>query len=385
MEEPLAVSASSNNLPTDSRSSDFFAQLLDEHSTRVRSLQYGDTFDGIIMAHRPDEILVDINHKSEGIITPREMHTLTPSERDALVVGSTVLVFVVQPEDEQGRVVLSLDRARQELSWRNLQRISDEGGTIEAVIVNYNKGGLLVNLDGVRGFIPTSQITGVGRGNEAQKQMDMARMVGNSVRLKIVEMSRQRNRLILSERQANAATRDQRKDVLLTEIAVNDVREGVVTSVCDFGMFVDIGGADGLVHLSELSWSRVRHPSDLYRVGDRATVMVMSVDTDHRRIALSVKRTLPEPWSNADTLFHANQIITGTVTQSAPFGIFVRVADGIEGLIHISELNNTPADQRPDLTVGVEVSVRVVRVDVGRRRIGLSLRLEPDGSADEES
>lgn len=385
MEEPLAVSASSSTHSADPRSSAFFAQLLDEQSTRVRSLQYGDTLDGMIMSITPNEVLVDISYKSEGVITSREMQTLTPTEREALVVGSTVLVFVVQSEDEQGRVVLSLDRARQELSWRNLQRIADEGGTIEATIVNYNKGGLLVNLDGVRGFIPTSQITGIGRGNEVQKQTDMARMVGNTVRLKIVEMSRQRNRLILSERQANAATRDQRKDVLLSEIAVNDIREGVVTSVCNFGVFVDIGGADGLVHLSELSWSRVQHPSDLFRVGDRTTVMVMSVDADHRRIALSIKRTLPEPWTNADTLFHANQIVSGTVTQSAPFGTFVRLADGIEGLIHISELNNTPAEQRPALQVGDSVTVRVVRVDVGRRRIGLSLQLEPERAPADES
>jgi len=171
----------------------------------------------------------------------------------------------------------------------------------------------------------------------------------------------------------------------LNEIAINDVREGVVTSVCDFGVFVDIGGADGLVHLSELSWSRVRHPSDLFHVGDRTTVMVMSVDADHRRIALSIKRTLPEPWSNADTLFQANQVVTGTVTQSATFGTFVRLAEGIEGLIHISELNNTPAEQRPALTVGDSVTVRIVRVDVGRRRIGLSLQLTPESAPAEDS
>lgn len=385
MEEPLAVSASSSSHSSDPRSSAFFAQLLDEQHALVRSLQYGDTLDGVIMAIRPDQILIDISHKSEGVVTSREMQTLTSDERDALVVGGTVLVFVVQAEDDQGRVVLSLDRARQELSWRNLQRIADEAGTIEATIVNYNKGGLLVNLDGVRGFIPTSQISGIGRGSEAQKQTDMARMVGNTVRLKIVEMSRQRNRLILSERQANVATRDQRKDVLLGEITVNDTREGVVTSVCDFGVFVDIGGADGLVHLSELSWSRVRHPSDLFRVGDRTTVMVMSVDANHRRIALSIKRTQPEPWSNADTLFHANQVISGMITQVADFGIFVRLADGIEGLIHISELNNTPAEQRPALDVGENITVRVVRVDVGRRRIGLSLQLEHESTPAGES
>jgi small subunit ribosomal protein S1 len=331
------------------------------------------------MARSPDEVLIDVGHKSEGVVSSREMQSLTAAERDALTVGRTVLTFVVQAEDEQGRVVLSLDRARQELSWRNLQQLADAGTPIEAVVVNYNKGGLLVNLDGVRGFIPTSQISGIGRGTDIQKQTEMARMIGSTLRLKVVEMSRQRNRLILSERQANLASRDQRKDVLLSEIKVNDVREGAITSVCDFGVFVDVGGADGLVHLSELSWSRVRHPNDLYKVGDRVTVMVMSIDADHRRIALSIKRTLTEPWGAVEAQFAVDQVVTGVVTQIAPFGAFVRLTDGIEGLIHVSELNNKQNEPRPALTSGDEVTVRVVRIDVARRRIGLSLQTTPDG------
>jgi len=384
MEEPLAVPTSSANttitLPTaDTHSLEFFAQLLAEQESLLRSLKHGDTLEGVIMARSPDEVLIDVGHKSEGVVSSREMQSLTAAERDALTVGRTVLTFVVQAEDEQGRVVLSLDRARQELSWRNLQQLADAGTPIEAVVVNYNKGGLLVNLDGVRGFIPTSQISGIGRGTDIQKQTEMARMIGSTLRLKVVEMSRQRNRLILSERQANLASRDQRKDVLLSEIKVNDVREGAITSVCDFGVFVDVGGADGLVHLSELSWSRVRHPNDLYKVGDRVTVMVMSIDADHRRIALSIKRTLTEPWGAVEAQFAVDQVVTGVVTQIAPFGAFVRLTDGIEGLIHVSELNNKQNEPRPDLTSGDEVTVRVVRIDVARRRIGLSLQTTPDG------
>jgi small subunit ribosomal protein S1 len=384
MEEPLAVSASSASiantfLTADTHSPEFFAQLLAEQGSLLRSLTHGDTLDGVIMSRSGDEILIDIGHKSEGVVSNREMQSLTPAERDALTVGQTLLTFVVQAEDEQGRVVLSLDRARQELSWRNLQQLADTGTPIEAVVVNYNKGGLLVNLDGVRGFIPTSQISGIGRGTDSQKQIEMARMIGSTLLLKVVEMSRQRNRLILSERQANMASRDQRKDVLLSEIKVNDIREGAITSVCDFGVFVDVGGADGLVHLSELSWSRVRHPNDLYKVGDRVTVMVLSIDVDHRRIALSIKRTLTEPWGGVEAQFAVDQVITGVVTQIAPFGTFVRLAEGIEGLIHVSELNSKQNASRPVLTSGEEVAVRVVRIDVARRRIGLSLQTTPDG------
>ena len=362
---------------TDTRSPEFFAQLLAEQGNYLRSLKNGDVVEGTVMRIERDELIVDIGSKSEGIVAARDMHTLTDTEREALAVGSPVLVYVMQPEDDQGRIVLSLDRARQERSWRLLQEAHDRGDLIEATIVNYNKGGLLVNLDGVRGFIPTSQITGMGRGSEAQKQADLARMIGQTISLKIIEMSRGRNRLILSERQANSESRDQRKGAILSEIAVNEVRNGTVTSVCDFGVFVDIGGADGLVHLSELSWSRVRHPNEIFAVGDETPVMILNIDNDNRRIALSVKRTQPEPWATVGDLFAVEQVVTGLVTQIAAFGAFVRLSEGIEGLIHISELNKST-----DVTVreGDTVTVRIVRIDAGRRRIGLSLNTTPDDS-----
>jgi len=377
MDESHAVTTSSNagESTPDIRSKEFFAQLLNEQSEKLRSLKHGDTMDGVILAIHEHELVVDIGAKSEGVVLARDMHTVVDEEREALIVGATVLVYVMQPEDDQGRVSLSLDRARQERSWRKLQQYADDGTVLETKVVNFNKGGLLVNLDGVRGFIPTSQVSGIGRGSEVQKQADMTRMIGSTVRLKIVEMSRARNRLILSERQANAESRDSRKGALLSEIAVNDVREGTVTSVCDFGIFVDIGGADGLVHLSELSWSRVRHPSDAYKVGDVTKVMILNIDTEHRRIALSIKRTQTEPWAAVAEAFSVNQVVAGTVTQIAPFGAFVRMSEGVEGLIHSSELTG---DAVAAVREGASVTVRIIRVDIPRRRIALSLQITPD-------
>jgi small subunit ribosomal protein S1 len=384
MEETHAVttSTSAGESTQDFRSKEFFASLLDEQSEKLRSLKHGDTMDGIILAVHDHELIIDIGAKSEGVVLARDMHTLTDEERADVVVGATVLVYVMQPEDDQGRVSLSLDRARQERSWRKLQQVADDGVVLETKVINFNKGGLLVNLDGVRGFIPTSQVSGIGRGNEVQKQADMARMIGSTVRLKIVEMSRARNRLILSERQANAESRDSRKGALLSEIAVNDVREGTVTSVCDFGIFVDIGGADGLVHLSELSWSRVRHPSDAYKVGDSTKVMILNIDTEHRRIALSIKRTQTEPWAAVAEAFSVNQVVQGTVTQIAPFGAFVRMSEGVEGLIHSSELTGAAVAA---VSEGAAVTVRIIRVDIPRRRIALSLQITPDAPVPDAS
>jgi small subunit ribosomal protein S1 len=377
MDESHAVITSSNagESTPDIRRKEFFAQLLNEQSEKLRSLKHGDTMDGVILAIHEHELVVDIGAKSEGVVLARDMHTVVDEEREAIIVGATVLVYVMQPEDDQGRVSLSLDRARQERSWRKLQQYADDGTVLETKVINFNKGGLLVNLDGVRGFIPTSQVSGIGRGSEVQKQADMTRMIGSTVRLKIVEMSRARNRLILSERQANAESRDSRKGALLSEIAVNDVREGTVTSVCDFGIFVDIGGADGLVHLSELSWSRVRHPSDAYKVGDVTKVMILNIDTEHRRIALSIKRTQTEPWAAVAEAFSVNQVVAGTVTQIAPFGAFVRMSEGVEGLIHSTELTG---DAVAAVREGASVTVRIIRVDIPRRRIALSLQITPD-------
>src|SRR5215217_2064663 len=247
--------------------SSLLEQYLNDPSHDYKTLKYGDVMDGIIMRIDRDEILVDIGSKSEGVVPAREFSSLTSDERQNFAIGETVLVFVVQPENQEGQAVVSIDRARQEKSWRRLQEIYEANDVIEAEVTNYNKGGLLVNLDGVRGFVPASQVTEIRGGDEASKQADMARLIGSSLPLKVIEINRHRNRLILSERQAVQERRDVMKERLIDELSEGEVRKGRVSSICDFGAFVDIGGADGLVHLSELSWSRVRHPSEVLRVG----------------------------------------------------------------------------------------------------------------------
>jgi small subunit ribosomal protein S1 len=359
--------------------------ILRDPANSYRRLRFGDTIDGRIMRIDRDEILVDIGAKAEGVIPVREMQSLASEDRAALQIGDTVLVFIVQSEELDGRATLSIDKARQERSWRTLQTAHERGETIMARVVNYNKGGLLVNLDGVRGFVPSSQVTAIGRGSDTQKQSEMARLVNSELPLKIVEINRSRNRLILSERQATNETREARRDELLATLREGMQRSGVVSSVCDFGAFIDIGGADGLVHLSEISWSRVKHPSEALRSGERVDVVVLSIDHDRKRIALSIKRTQTEPWAKIAERYALGQIVSGTVTQLAAFGAFARIEDGVEGLIHISELGDERISHPRELvTEGQEITARIIRIDPARKRIGLTLRLHqalPDDAA----
>lgn len=358
-------------------------QLLNDPAHAYHNLHYGDTVDGKIMRVDRDELLVDIGAKAEGVVPAREMQTLTPADRAALTIGAELLVFVVQTEDKEGRAILSVDKARQEKSWRVLQHAHETGEIIHARVVNYNKGGLLVNLDGVRGFVPSSQVSAISRGSETQKQSEMARMVSHDMSLKVIEINRNRNRLILSERQAVQDAREEKKDELLASLKEGDVRTGVVTSVCDFGAFVDIGGADGLVHLSELSWSRVKHPNEILKVGDKVRVYILSVDNDRKRIALSIKRTQNEPWTTVNDRYQLGQIVDGVITQLASFGAFARLEDGIEGLLHISEIGDERIQHpRELLKEGDTIQARIIRIDSARRRIGLTLRRPQDGSAE---
>jgi small subunit ribosomal protein S1 len=350
-------------------------QFLNDPSHDYKSLKYGDVMDGVIMHLDREEILVDIGSKSEGIVPSREYSSLSTEERHALAVGDTILVFVVQPENQEGHAVVSIDRARQEKSWRRLQELHEANDVIEAEVTNYNKGGLLVNLDGVRGFVPASQVTEIRGGDEASKQADMARLIGSSLPLKVIEINRHRNRLILSERQAVQERRDVMKERLIEELSEGEVRKGRVSSICDFGAFVDIGGADGLVHLSELSWSRVRHPSEVLRVGQEVDVYVLGINAQDKKIALSIKRTQAEPWSRVAAAYEVGQLVRGTVTQLANFGAFARIEDGIEGLIHVSELvDDRLTHPKQVVSEGDDLLLRIIRIDPQRRRMGLSLR-----------
>ncbi len=361
-------------------------EMLSAPEYEFRAPQFGDVIDGTITRKDREELLVDIGSKSEGVISSRDFSTLSDEEFDELTVGDKVLVFVTQPESQDGIIGLSIDRARQEKSWRNLQERHDANDVIEAEVVNYNKGGLLVNLDGVRGFVPASQVTEITTGDEQQKQAEMARLIGRTLQLKIIEINRNRNRLILSERQALQERRDEMKEKLIEELTEGEVRRGRVSSICDFGAFVDVGGADGLVHLSELSWSRVKHPSEVLSIGDEIDVYVLGINAEERKIALSIKRTQPEPWSWVATKYEVNQLVLGTVTQLANFGAFARIEDGIEGLVHVSELSEARVEHPRQLVhEGQELILRIIRIDPQRRRMGLSLRRGVEATDEEVS
>ncbi len=361
-------------------------QFMSNPAHDYRKFKYGDTIAGTIMRIDKDTILVDIGSKAEGVVPSREMQSLTPEERQAIRVGAEVLVFVLQAEEKEGSAVLSIDKARLEQSWRYLEHLYATGDVVSACVVNYNKGGLLVDLQGIRGFVPSSQVDGISRVPDSLKQSDMARMVGKTLDLKVIEINRNRNRLILSERQAAKESREEKKDELLSSLKEGDICSGTVSSLCDFGAFIDMGGADGLVHLSELSWGRIKHPSDMLHVGQEIQVAILSIDQERKRIALSVKRTQPEPWETVGTRYELGQIVEGTITQLAPFGAFACIEDGIEGLIHISELSEGHVQHPRDVVKeGETIHVRVIRIDPARRRIGLSCKLTDGDDPSQES
>ena len=349
--------------------------LLNDIGDEYRSPQRGDVLDGVVVSIDRDGILVDISTKSEGLIGGQEAQQLV--EQQEVHVGDEVLVYVVHPEDKDGHVVLSLNRARSERGWRTMQKEFEDGQIFESEVVDFNKGGLIVDADGVRGFVPMSQVAGVRLDGSTEDEVKdkLQAMVGQKIFVKVLEINRRRNRLILSERQAVQERRGLRKDQLINELREGETRHGRVSSLCDFGAFVDLGGADGLVHLSELAWRQVSHPREVLTVGEEVDVYVLGVDRDKKKIALSLRRLLPEPWTTVADRYHEGDLVQGTITKLATFGAFARVEDGVEGLIHISELGEGHiAHPRNVVKEGDEVTLRVLRVDTARRRLGLSIR-----------
>ncbi|TMG01697.1 MAG: S1 RNA-binding domain-containing protein [Chloroflexi bacterium] len=298
-----------------------------------------------------------------------------------LSIGDKVLVFIVQPESPEGQIILSLDRARGERGWRVLQDYMDRNEAFEAYITGSNKGGLLVNVEGVNAFVPLSQlVSGPDRASPENTQNALSQWVGKTITLKVIELNRRRNRAILSERAAVQEKRAAEKERLLLELEEGDVKTGTVTSIRDFGIFVDIGGADGLVHLSELSWERTpKSPHELFSVGDHVPVYVLKIDNESKKIALSVRRAQPERWEEIVSNYREGQIVPGQVTKLAPFGAFVRLEGPIEGLIHISELVDRRINHpREVVDENDVVPVKIVRIEYDRHRLGLSLRQARD-------
>jgi small subunit ribosomal protein S1 len=341
-------------------------------------LRAGDTVEGHIVSVSPNQILVDIHYKSDAIVDPREMERLDREFLTALVPGDPVSAVVVQPEDRDGNVVISLSRAQQDQDWHQAEELLDSQDVFDGVVTGYNRGGVIVRVGRVRGFVPASQLSPQWQGQqdtEADPEQRWARLVGQKLQLKVVELDRLRNRLILSERIAMRDLRKGQKDRLLSSLQRGDVLKGTVTSIADFGAFVDLGGADGLIHLSELAWHRVGHPSEVLKVGQPVEVYVMNVDPEKKRIGLSLRRMTPEPWSVVADQYAVGQIVTAQITRLTAFGAFAKIDNTIEGLIHISEMADYRISHPKEIVQeGDEVQVRIIKVDPQNRRVGLSLR-----------
>jgi small subunit ribosomal protein S1 len=358
------------------------ARLLEEQDAQVRTIKRGDVVEGQIVRIDPEEILVDIGLKSEGVLSTKELPAAGYGSLSELHVGDNVLVYIMQPETPEGHAIISIKRARLERQWRIAQEQYERGDLLEAEVIDFNKGGLIVNLEGIRGFVPISQILNLKREDTAdstETQNKLQAMVGRRLQLKIIEINRNRNRLILSERLAVQEWRAKRREELLNELTVGEVRKGVVSNLSNFGAFVDLGGADGLVHISQLAWSRVNHPSEVLRVGQEVEVQVLSVDKEKKKIALSIKRAEVDPWTTVESRYAVGQVVKGTITKIAPFGAFARIEDGVEGLIHLSELPLGVQDPKQVLKEGQDVTVRILRIESERRRLGLSVRQAEEG------
>jgi small subunit ribosomal protein S1 len=370
------------------------AELLDNPDNEVKSLKHGDVVEGTVVRIDPDEILVDFGGKSEGVVSNRELlNRRGPRDGDEvrpeIQVGSEVLVYVLQPESPEGHAVLSLRRAGLERKWRAMQERFDAGEIVDARVIDHNKGGLIVDL-GVRGFVPISQIVDFPRRPRDEQPRDAAQeiaeklqpFVNRTLRLKILEVNRKANRLILSEKVALYEERREKRDELFSSLETGQRVTGVVRSIAPFGVFVDLGGIDGLVHKSELSWNKVNNPETAYQIGEEVEAEVIDINHERGRISLSIRRLQPDPWQESVAKYKIGDVIDGTVTKLVNFGAFVRVEEGLEGLIHISELSNQRVAHPGDVVQeGQQVKLRIISLDSERHRLGLSLKQAEDRSA----
>jgi len=351
--------------------------LLSEGELKLDFPKQGEVRLGNIAEMRASEILVSIGTKSEGVISGREFEQISDEEKDVFEIGQEIPVYVVAPEDSSGSVVLSYTRAREEQDWENVEQLLETGGTFGSEVIGYNKGGLIVPIGRLRGFVPASQVSLLRRlsftGETPEERWGT--LVGEQMEVSVIEMDRTRRRLILSERVALQETRDTLKDRLLEELEEGSVHTGRVTSLADFGAFVNIEGADGLVHLSEISWERIKHPNEVLEVGQEIDVKVISVDRDRKRIGLSLRQLQEDPWVQKVSHLREGLLVEGTITHLTKFGAFARIDDELEGLVHVSELSDHRIEHPKEIvSEGEVVTLRIIRVDTDRRRIGLSMR-----------
>ena len=353
------------------------ASLLQTEEYSVELPQQGEIRKGTVASISPNQILVSIGTKSEGLIAGNELEQMTAEEREALQVGQEIPVFVLNPEDSSGNVILSFTRAKEQMCWDAVEKLLEEDQVVESTINGYNKGGLIAIVEGLRGFVPASQISAARRSLAVGDTPDQRwnKMIGEPVSVRIIEVDRERRRLILSERAASSESRQAIKERVIEELHEGEVHTGRVTSLANFGAFVNINGADGLVHLSELSWERVQHPSEILEVGQEVKVKVINIDHEKKRIGLSLRQLIDDPWKTQMEKFKVGELVEGVITRLTKFGAFARLDGDIEGLIHISEISEQRIEHPKEvLHEGDVVNLRVIRIDPDQHRIGLSLR-----------
>ena len=366
------------------------AEML-EHYLSCPRLERGQIVPGTVVRVGPGGIIVDIGAKCEGIVPEYDLERVLPADRDDIHAGDEVLVYVVNPEDANDNIILSLSRAQIARDWREAQRLLESQEFIEGQVSDCNKGGVIVHIGKVRGFVPGSQLAASRMADQsAASQGNDDRwlsLVGKTLQIKVIEVDQKRNRLILSER---AALRDRHKnerEKMLNELTAGDVRQGRVINLADFGAFVDLGGIDGLVHLSELSWRRVAHPREAVEVGQEVEVYVLGVDRERQRVALSLKRLQPDPWASIEERYQEGQLVEGTITRLTKWGAFAGIVgdEAIEGLIHVSELDEgTVVHPRDIIQPGQVVTLRVIGVDGERHRLALSLKQVAQGETTDQ-
>ena len=368
-------------------------QLLEEMD--FKALKRGEVVEGSVMRVDSDGVFLDIGHKEEGFVPMGEMKSISKEEMVELSEGDSLIAFVMRPDSKDGPM-LSVDRARGEEGWRDIQKLMDQDQPVEGVIVGFNRGGCILEVANVQGFVPMSQLITISRDLFKQESFESGEanvsegsigkdLIGKTLKVKVLEVNRSRNRAIFSERSALQEQRDEQKAELIEKLVEGEVRKGIVTGISNFGAFVDLGGADGLIHISEMSWSMVGSPEDLVKVGEELDVYVLRIDRETMKIALSLRRLQPEPWETIFERYQVGDVVDATVTKIANFGAFARLEDSIEGLIHITELSEAVITNPNEVvSEGQEIKVKILKIEMERKRLGLSLKqtsetLPPEG------
>jgi small subunit ribosomal protein S1 len=348
-------------------------KLLDQHDYELP--QVGDIRTGYIISMDQQGIMVDLGVKRDGIVPQSDIQKLSDEERAALKVNDEIAVYIVNTE-ETDSLVVSIHLAKLNQDWIDAEALLESGNIVELEIGGYNKGGAIVPFGRLRGFVPASHLTELSPAmNDRKRQQRLAKLRGEKLPLKVIEVDRRRRRLVFSQKDAQKEWEEKRKQELIDSLNVGDVLKGTISGMRDFGAFVDVGGADGLVHISELAWHRVDHPRDVVKVGDEIDVCVLSLDKQDQRISLSRKKLLPNPWETVEERYEVNQLVEGTITRIVNYGAFAEVEPGIEGLLHLSQLSRGNVERADEVVKEGETHLlRVVSIDRRRQRMGLSLK-----------